>query len=416
MTSLATIAGTNTNTQSCFGIAPNLAHCLPPSDAPSAVCCDAVFEYNKAGCFCNPITTVLFGADLAPVLTNTTLPICAGNRPKKHWTVPCGPFQRHTYNYGTCAANDMEMDTKRVITVTTFQAILTKIVYNERWGSGCFNITDLLDQVTPLLDPLYSATVAYGLGTFHGIAMALEYLAILNAHLNRNVAFTTINPNKNVVGVLPDGEIVLGGYNTWSFFNGTLTAPEAYVEFLYGFVGCNTATILSTTIPPGSVLHPKKGLVSTVALINGILSMVQQGANWGAMNTCKFHTRYCTGPNQQFATEQDCLDYFTSLPVYSPVCGKAHLLGGNSIVCRGNHQFLSLFDPKTHCPHLSPQSAVCRDPGPNDDIDTFCGLGGDEEVMDTVLKTYKEQVHEIMVGQNATVLSPSWKWDYPEVC
>ncbi|KAJ3075748.1 hypothetical protein HDU98_006986 [Podochytrium sp. JEL0797] len=420
MTSVASTVSTITNTQECFGLAPSLAVCMPDPAAspsgPSAVCCDAVLKYNKAGCFCSPITSVLFGADLTSLFANAELPACAATRGKKHWKVSCGPLQGHTYNSGTCPMNDMEMDAARFITASTFQAAVTKHVYDGRWGSDCFKISALLDQVAPLADPGYFASGSYGLGIFRGIKMAMEYFAILNSQLNRNNAVVSINPNKNVVGVLQDGSIVLGGYSTWSFMNETITAPEAYIEFIYSFDGCNTATVLSTTIPAGSVLRPKKNLATTLAYINGILTLGLESANWGAMNTCKFHSRYCTGSNQQFDTEKACVNYFTSLPVFSPTCGYGHILGGNSRICRANHQYLTVFDPEVHCPHLSPGSMACRDPGPNDEFDTFCGPGGSEEVMEKIYKHYRKQVREITVKQNATVLNPLWKWDYPQVC
>ncbi|KAJ3075758.1 hypothetical protein HDU98_006996 [Podochytrium sp. JEL0797] len=416
MTSVASTASTNTNTQACVGLAPSLANCLPPSAVPSAICCDAVLKYNKAGCFCNPITSVLFGPNLAPVLANAVLPACAAARHSKYWEVPCEPLQGHTYNNGACPLSDMEMDAARFGTASKFNAAVTKYVRNGRWGSGCFNISALLEQVAPLADPGFFSSGSYGLGIFHGIETAMEYYAILNAQLNRNNAFATVNPNKHVAGVLQDGSIVLGGYSTFSLFNQTLTAPESYSETIFGFDGCNTTTVLSTTTPAGSVLRPKANQPTTLAYVNGILTLGEESAMWGPINTCKYHSRYCTGPNQQFATEQVCLDFFTSLPLYSPVCGYGHITGGNSRVCRTKHQALAVFNPTVHCPHLAPGSMVCMDPGPNDDFDAFCGPGGNPEIVEKIYKGYKQKVHEITVKQNATVLSPSWVWEIPEVC
>ncbi|KAJ3075747.1 hypothetical protein HDU98_006985 [Podochytrium sp. JEL0797] len=417
MTSSASIATSNTNT--CFGLAPSFAACLVPKfnpAEPTAMCCDVVLKYNEAGCFCNKITSALLpgGAKQAKGLAKVALPICAAG--KKHWKVPCEPLQGHTYNNGACPLSDMEMDAARFGTAMAFVTPILTTVFGERWATGCFDLNALIDKVSPLADSGYFASMAYGLGTISGIETAMEYFASLNAHVDRNNAVTTINPANKVAGVLPDGSIVLGGSSTWSFMNETITAPEAYYEFIFGFDGCNTATVLSTTLPSGSVLQPKKGLITAIAYINGILTMSYESAYWGPITTCKLHSKYCTGDDQQFTSEKHCLHYFTSLPLYSPVCGKAHILGGNSKICRANQLYLTALNPEKYCPRMSKHSEVCRDPGVGDDIDSFCGPGGDEEVMATVLNEYKEQVHDITVVQNATVLSPSWKWEYAKVC
>ncbi|KAJ3075757.1 hypothetical protein HDU98_006995 [Podochytrium sp. JEL0797] len=400
-----------TNTNACLGLAPSLAVCAKPnldgSILPSAICCNVIFEYNKAGCFCNPITSVLLGSQQASMLAYVARPVCAVASWKPWtWVVPCHQFEGHTYNNGVCPSNDIEMDAARFVTAGSYQAALSAQVYAPRYGSGCFNFTSLLEKVTPFMDPAYTISGTYGLGVYTTPKMAIEYYAILNAQINNNYAVSTAGPSKlKIAGFLPDGALVLGSLSSYSFYNEMLTSPPAYVEVAHSFDGCTTSNIFSALLPSGSVLNPNLGKYgSTMAYIAAITTLGQNSTTWGPENTCKFHTTYCTGTNAQFDTEQECVDFLYSLPLYSPVCGFGHMLSGNSRVCRSKHQYMAPLSPEIHCAHLSRKNEHCSDDN--------CGPGGDASQTEKYFNQFKTQVDDIMAVQDGI----GSNWTLPKVC
>lgn len=75
----------------------------------------------------------------------------------------------------------------------------------------------------------------------------------------------------------------------------------------------------------------------------------------GAMeNVCTTMMDKCTGPNQQYESYEDCLEYMKALPTFDPIC--QHKIGpmavqGNSYMCKYLHQFMTPFEPEVHCFH-----------------------------------------------------------------
>ncbi|KAJ3075746.1 hypothetical protein HDU98_006984 [Podochytrium sp. JEL0797] len=403
-----------TNTNTCLGLASSLAICSSsssssPIDIPSAICCDTVFKFNEAGCFCNPITKVLLGTEQTSTLAKLVRPVCAfaSWQPWK-WIVPCRPFQVHTYNNGVCPSNDMQMDAARFVTAGSFQTVVATDVFAPRYGSGCFDLNSVINKISPLVDPAYTFSGGYGLGVYSTPKVVLEYFAILNAQMNKNYASSVPDAYaRKVAGFLPDGAVAFGGFSSFSFFNEKVTTPKGYAEYVHKFDGCTTSNMFSTSLLSGSVLNPALGQAySTIAYIAAVMTLGQDSTTWGAPNTCKFHTTYCTGANAQFTSEQECLDFFTSLPQYSPVCGYEHILSGNSRVCRAKHQFMTPSSPEIHCAHLSPTSVHCRD----DD----CGPGGDASQVEKIFNQYKKQVDDITAIQDAAGLGSNWT--LPHVC
>lgn len=67
-------------------------------------------------------------------------------------------------------------------------------------------------------------------------------------------------------------------------------------------------------------------------------------------------------PFAQFATIQECLGFYLSLPQNSIQTFCPYGFGNtNSVQCRLVHLNLAYVDPAIHCPHLGPNSMPCRD-------------------------------------------------------
>jgi len=72
---------------------------------------------------------------------------------------------------------------------------------------------------------------------------------------------------------------------------------------------------------------------------------------------CSRHMLYCTGPNQQYDTYDDCIAFMESLPFGAPDENE-----WSSTQCRWWHAYLSKLRPNFHCPHVGPTGGgVCDD-------------------------------------------------------
>jgi hypothetical protein len=90
---------------------------------------------------------------------------------------------------------------------------------------------------------------------------------------------------------------------------------------------------------------------------------------------CHLEMTECTGDNQQYETNQQCLDVCNALPK-----GTADDEAGNTVACRKYHSYNALLDPDTHCSHTGPGgeghcgSTATPDTGDTGNCDSYCML------------------------------------------
>ncbi|KAF7340314.1 hypothetical protein MVEN_01950500 [Mycena venus] len=77
-----------------------------------------------------------------------------------------------------------------------------------------------------------------------------------------------------------------------------------------------------------------------------------------AVDVCAAHETYCLGPNQQYNSTKDCMDFvLRTIPL-----GEIWQGGQNTAVCRYVHTPMLALRPAVHCPHVGPTGGdMCFD-------------------------------------------------------
>ncbi|KAL9053370.1 MAG: hypothetical protein Q9162_004811 [Coniocarpon cinnabarinum] len=105
-----------------------------------------------------------------------------------------------------------------------------------------------------------------------------------------------------------------------------------------------------------------------------------------ATSVCSIATTSCTGANQQYANQQECLDFLTKEVRF----GNPWELGMDTLLCRMVHQGMVPLRPEVHCSHVGKSGGgYCNDDRKYTDVvagrffeESFVGGGfpGDGEV------------------------------------
>ena len=82
------------------------------------------------------------------------------------------------------------------------------------------------------------------------------------------------------------------------------------------------------------------------------------------VTVCQTIQQQCTGANQQFANQTECVSALSSIRLFD---GPAALFTGNHLGCHSFHSILALSLPDIHCVHtgisvISPLATPCTDP------------------------------------------------------
>ncbi|MCB9574072.1 MAG: hypothetical protein H6709_18470 [Kofleriaceae bacterium] len=75
---------------------------------------------------------------------------------------------------------------------------------------------------------------------------------------------------------------------------------------------------------------------------------------------CQLVMATCTGPQQQYSSDIDCLTQCATITDDEPF--DSGDVDGDTLACRLYHASVATQDPVTHCPHVVPASPVCVDP------------------------------------------------------
>jgi hypothetical protein len=76
---------------------------------------------------------------------------------------------------------------------------------------------------------------------------------------------------------------------------------------------------------------------------------------------CQAHFAFCTGADEQYKNEAECLAFLTKLPV-----GNFDVADQNNMICRSLHAMLVPLRPAVHCSHIGPTGGgKCVEHPPN---------------------------------------------------
>lgn len=372
------VARAESNTNQCLVLLGTLQSECPTSFLgglfPGKDCCLAVSEYNKAGCFCNPVHRSILGEnydDIKGLLKG----VCKTNSLRLSWLwwahkndvnfdkVECAPLKTYTYrdqDGNQCAASDWNIDGGRFESMSAFGEVLRNF-YRSR-GETCFDDQVFENVIAQYFDPTPSVKVGYGIGEYNSIRSSVEYLAIADFRINRGLwGFGEVDvlADSNANLFFTANSVVLGAslQDNWAFSEASPNGvpcqqdpPNKYLEQIGLFEGCATE-IKNFTVPGTSVLT---GQITGLADLGKVFADVAgQASTWGVKGICEYHERYCAGgPFEQFHSTAECERFLTALPVVSPACGTGGILAGNSTTCRFKHHFMIPLDPSLHCFHI----------------------------------------------------------------
>ncbi len=341
-----------TNTNMCVADLGGLAACqetggllgLPTN---LGACCNAVRELAVDRCECNPAVDLLLGEEGQQIYDLE--PICRVVQPLKWVTVTprvlrsCTSLKRHDYG---CEMNDMEMDAARLQSILAFQATFQAHVEAE----ACFDTNTFIHQLLASFDPDIEVFIPYGIGTYTGIDNVAEYLGMAMTSLNHGFWLydSTIDTTKPAtLGVSTDGSTwIQGSTFRGSYVRGALPYTDAYTEQQAMFEGC------STVVNQFEVL-PTDGLRDWVETYVQAADLSQR---WGIEDICRYHTEFCADDpaTRQYDSEAECIEYISSLPLYTEACGINRPLAGHSLACKFKHHFMIPANPALHCAHIGP--------------------------------------------------------------
>ncbi|SOB73976.1 EGF-like domain-containing protein [Cedratvirus lausannensis] len=180
-----------------------------------------------------------------------------------------------------------------------------------------------------------------GFGAFSALKVAAEY-SVLAADPNGIHLFMYLDPTSIVWrddGITVDYNVIIN-----------YTFPLLGFS-LDGFVSEQTA-----------VYPPCSDKIWVDASLQDPLVVRFLGSRSGAYSkeeNCLDIMRFCTGPNQVYATYDDCISYMTGVEQKPHPCPGGYI--ANDSVCYNFHKKSAEYLPEVHCPHVSPTSSVCRD-------------------------------------------------------
>ncbi|KAL8818159.1 MAG: hypothetical protein Q9223_003142 [Gallowayella weberi] len=158
------------------------------------------------------------------------------------------------------------------------------------------------------------ATAEVGAISLLGIPLSYEVLHFA-ASQNIATALTRFQFNFTALNLVIPVEI-----DTWNSYNsrGQITQYDATFKYWQW-----TVDYLM------QAAGKKFGTTSTEATVGTLTKAIAQ-------SICGTATKYCSGPNEQYTSPAQCLDYLTT----------------NTLLCRMVHQNMVAFRPEVHCPHI----------------------------------------------------------------
>lgn len=353
------VSGSNSN--ACLVHLGALQPVCPTEDAvsvPTEDCCLAFAAFQNDACGCSPFVEELLGVNAEGqsrlgLLVNgleTFCPALEVALPTLDCEAPVAPSgissgAAKTYNDGSCPYGDAEMDRLRFRSAIGMTAAFATAADPD----VCFDTPALIDVLKTLATPEVEVSVPYGIGTYKGYEDASEYLGIAFVGLNHGfwkAGFLAPDLSKETtLEVSDDGSVWTQGATTGgSFFDEVMTYDDAFLVQDISFEGCETK-FSSYAIRPNTSMRD---------LVERFVQGASLFKRWGAQDICRYHTLYCADnpDTKQYDSEQECLDFIGSLPLYTEACGINRPLAGLSLPCKFKHHFMVPTNPALHCPHI----------------------------------------------------------------
>lgn len=311
-------------------------------------CCDGLRTLAVDNCQCSPALDNILGPKGKKVYNLES--VCRLAQPTKWAKVT--PFMFHkcenlkTHNYG-CEKSDIEIDAERFASIQKFSGAFAKSGDEKQ----CLNTPAFTDELATAFTDDITFNVPYGIGTYKGVHNVAEYLGMAFIGLTHGYWFNDITPDPNKkarLEVSNDGLTwTTGSTSKGNFMRGHIPYQDLYLEQDIKFRGCETR------ISEYNV-HPTEGMRY---IIETIVQTAGVSKRWGVEDICRYHTQFCANDptTKQYESEQACLDYMRSLPLYTKACGPNRPLNGHSIACKLKHHFMIPANPKMHCPHIGPK-------------------------------------------------------------
>lgn len=308
-------------------------------------CCEGLKDLVVDGCRCNPLIGQLLGPQ--GKLLSLLQPVCRIVHPLAWLSVPlwrdCEAVK--SYDYG-CGVSDAEIDSGRYGSLDFFNGLFK----DNQDESKCFDTPAFVDSLREAIREDAVFFVAYGAGYYIGPENIAEYMGIPFASLNHGFWFS--NNEQDTTGK-KEARFDIEA-NVWylgstrlpgTYYRGTLPYDEHYIEQRIHFEGCETK--IAQYIFLGD-----KGILDGV--IVHFAQAAQYSKRYGIEDTCRVHTVFCADnpDTRQYESEQECIDYIRSLPMWTEACGKNRLFGGHSIPCKWKHHLMVPTNPLLHCPHI----------------------------------------------------------------
>ncbi len=310
-------------------------------------CCDGVRQLAVDRCECSPALDLLLGEEGGQIYEIE--PLCRFVQPLQWLKVPlrafrdCSALESHAYG---CERSDMEIDAARLGSVMAMGELFAD-AQNE---AICLDTPAFVHALSRSFVPDISVTVPYGVGTYRGLEDVAEYLGMAFAALNHGFwqHDTSIDPTKPAaIEVSSDGSVWFQGATVrGSFLRGLAPYTDVYLTQEARFSGCQTRVSDFEVLPDTGIRFLAERYVQTSDL----------SKRWGLEDICRYHTEFCADDpeTRQYESEEACLEYLGSLPLYTEACGPNRALSGHSISCKFKHHFMIPANPALHCPHIGP--------------------------------------------------------------
>ena len=317
------------------------------------LCCDGLRQIALDKCECNPFVADGLLGEEGSQLFDLEL-VCRILQPLNWIFVPWRFFRtcddvRSVFDYG-CDVPDVQIDAERYESLSIFNALFVDTDADE--STSCFDTPAFLAGLAEAMVPDAELYVPYGGGYYKGVEDITEYLAIPFNALTHG--FWQRNPERagpdKPAGLALDEADGLTWYIGSTNLAGTYLRytdpfPEYYVELEILFGECETKVRRYNVLPTVGLAE---------SLITRFAQTAQFSKRYGIEDICRYHTEYCSGDpaTSQYDTEDDCLEFMRSLPLWTEACGRNRAFVGLSLGCKWKHHLMIPTNPPLHCPHI----------------------------------------------------------------
>jgi len=351
--------GTETNTNECIKLFARVkGMCYldrPFSSNPGDDCCVPLVSYHNMGCGCSDSVKFVAGPllflDLNTRLKLMCDPLEATPDPTRE---ECRGMR--VQNAG-CDISDSRLEEERIANIMELGETLRCAVEK----TTCFEtkifhkrLAELTDDAPVTYYDSYSGRqktqtgpilqVPWGGGNFVGVDDIAEYVSISIPSVNHGMWLPNMNAG-SYIEVVPNsaGSTITLINDIAGSMGGIDYTSDKKMITKYEYRECSTKFHKMYLVPNDGFAH----------VVELFYQMATKFKRYGAEDICRYHEKYCLGPNRQFSGGYDeCMAFMLSLPPFTETCTDQRPLGGNSLGCRFKHHFMIPQNPDFHCVHI----------------------------------------------------------------